>query len=361
MKPIALTLAALLAALQLHAHAQRVLPPMPPQSLGVAERQAVIAQLNQQLVDHYVFPDRAKQLGAALMDKEANGGYAAVHDTVALAKALSDDLQTQGEDLHLVVRFDPEFKPAPAIEETPIDTVLDPQAVESMAAIGYGVEAVQRLPGNVGYLEVRGFGPTEVVAPALSAAMLLLHGTDALILDLRRNRGGSPRSVVYLLSHFFALGDERHLNSIYSRKDDRTQQFWTHTAVMPRYLKPIFVLTSGQTFSGGEECAYDLQTQQRATVVGEATGGGANPGQRFALGHGLTAFIPTGRSINPITHTNWEHVGVQPDVPVAASRARSVAYVTILKGLLAKAASVNDREGLYLALTQAETEAAAGP
>jgi C-terminal processing protease CtpA/Prc len=173
-----------------------------------------------------------------------------------------------------------------------------------------------------------------MVGPAFTAAMTLLSGTDALILDLRRNGGGEPDSVAFLLSHFFPSGDVRHLNDIYTRPTGSTRQYWTLPGVELRYDKPVYVLVSPRTFSGGEECAYDFQTQKRAVLVGETTGGGANPGEDVALGGGFFAFIPTGRSINPVTKTNWEHVGVKPDIAVPAADAMKTAYAAILRSML---------------------------
>jgi C-terminal processing protease CtpA/Prc len=225
---------------------------------------------------------------------------------------------------------------------------------EDMARLAYGIGKIERLPGNVGYMEVRGFGPAEMVAPAFTAAMSLLAGSNALIIDLRRNGGGSPDSVAYLMSHFFPLGDQRHLNDIYDRPTNDTQQFWTLPSVGVRYDKPVYVLTSPRTFSGGEECAYDFQTQKRATLVGEATGGGANPGGRFSLGHGIVVNIPTGRAINPITKTSWEHTGVKPDIAVPAAQALQTAHVAILRDLLKTAKDPEEREHLQRALALTE-------
>jgi C-terminal processing protease CtpA/Prc len=119
------------------------------------------------------------------------------------------------------------------------------------------------------------------------------------------------------------------LNSLYLRPGNRTDSFFTEPTVSGSKFgadKPVFVLTSSKTFSGAEEFAYDLQTRKRATIVGETTGGGANPGRPFPLPYGLTLFVPTGRAINPITKTNWEGVGVKPDVAVEADQALEVAH-----------------------------------
>ena len=174
---------------------------------------------------------------------------------------------------------------------------------EEVTRDGFGIARVERLPGNVGYLDLRGFGPTEMVGDAYTSAMSLLAGTDALILDLRRNGGGEPSSVAWLMSHFFAEGDERHINDIYERPKDQTRQYWTSGSVKTRYLKPVYVLISGYTFSGGEECAYDFQTQKRGTLVGETTGGGANPGDFVALGHGFVG-VHSGRARDQSDHEN---------------------------------------------------------
>ena len=231
------------------------------------------------------------------------------------------------------VVYDPTFKADENDDSPPTPKQIDQQRTMT-GQFGYGIAKVERLPGNVGYLDIRGFFPADFVANGYAAAMTLLAGSDALIIDLRQNGGGDPSAVATLLSYFFAEGDSRHLNDLYWRKGNKTQQFWTAAVSGPRYTKPVYVLTSARTFSGDEECAYDFQTQKRATLVGATTGGGANPGDVFALGHSFVAFIPVGRAINPVTHTNWEHVGVKPDIAVPAVDAIKTAYVAILEKLL---------------------------
>ena len=125
--------------------------------------------------------------------------------------------------------------------------------------------------------------------------MELVSGSSGLIIDLRQNIGGDPHTIALLLSYFFDENDGRHLNDIYWRKDSTTDQFWTFPVVGPRYKGPVYVLTSPRTFSGGEECAYDFQTQKRATLVGAVAGGGANPGGPIMLVYGFVAGVPSGR------------------------------------------------------------------
>jgi C-terminal processing protease CtpA/Prc len=184
------------------------------------------------------------------------------------------------------------------------------------------------MAGDIAYIEILSFAarPREVrdeTARIMGAAA----DARALIIDLRGNGGGSPFTVALVSSYLFGPVPV-HLNSLYNRPENRTDDFFTDPGVPGRKFgpdKPIYVLTSSRTFSGAEEFAYNLQTRKRATIVGETTGGGANPGNGVPLPYGLTLFVPTGRAINPITKTNWEGVGVKPDVAVPASDALEAA------------------------------------
>jgi C-terminal processing protease CtpA/Prc len=336
----------LLPALVLALPAQEAATPVAP-----AQRKAVVEALAQVLKAQYVFPEVAEAVGKALLAKAAKGGYDGTTTAKAFAVALSADLRELGKDGHFRVRFDPQFRPRDEEERPPTKAEVAEMRL-STARRAYGLAKVEQLPGNVGYLDVRGFGPTEFVGPAFSAALSILSGTEALILDLRQNGGGDPESVAYLVSHFFEEGDTRHLNSIYNRPRNATRQYWTSPTVAPRYTRPVYVLTSARTFSGGEECAYDFQTQKRATLVGETTGGGANPGHPVALGHGFNAFIPTGRAINPVTNTNWEHVGVKPDLAVPAAEALKAAHAAILRDILSREKDAEYRKRLEAILAR---------
>ncbi len=324
-----------------------------PAKLSQSERNEVLQTLNTKLKANYVFPDVAERIVKALAAKAGRSGFATAETTASLAEALSKDLREFSDDKHFRVFVDPRFREDSSPNAIPSAEEMNEQRIDTVKR-SFGIEKLQILPGNVGYLELRGFGPTEFIGAAYTSAMSLLAGTDTLILDLRRNGGGQPASVAYLMSHFFALGDERHLNDIYNRTNNSTQQYWTLPSVTDRYTKPVYVLISPRTFSGGEECAYDFQTQKRGTLVGETSGGGANPVDGFSLGSGLVASIPTGRAVNPITKTNWEHVGVKPDLVVPAADAQQTAYVAILRTLITKSNDPSEREFLQKTLSLAE-------
>lgn len=326
-------------------------PPAP--TMTPADRAEVLATLASHLQANYIFPEVAQKLVTTLSTRAAGGRYDAATSAPALAQLLSKDLRDAADDKHFLVRYDPHFKPEEATDAPPTAEQVASDRAE-MRQMGWGIEKLERLPGNVGYLELRGFGPADLVAPAYDQAMALLAGTEALIIDLRRNGGGQPSAVAYFMSHFFAVGDERHLNDIYTRKTNSTQQYWTAPVGSERYAKPVYVLTSARTFSGGEDCAYDFQTQQRATLVGETTGGGSNPVDVFGMGHGLVVAIPVARAINPITHGNWEHVGVKPDLAVPAAQAQQAAYTAILGKLASQAQDPDERQHLQHLLSLAE-------
>ena len=332
------------------------LSPPPPADVAVdgSQRQVVVDALARALRTHYVFPDVGERSASALLEQLASGGHGQTRAR-SFADALTRSLQGLTKDKHLRVRFDPQFRGSSDPDAEP--TAEQKARFRQMAAgHNFGVAKVEVLPGNVGLFDLRGFMPKELSAATLAAAMGVLSNTEALILDLRQNGGGDPETVAFLCTYFFPEGGRVHLNDIYNRPKNETTQFWTEVSVPgARYVgKPVYVLTSARTFSGAEEFAYNLQTQERGTLVGETTGGGAHPGGLVALGHGFVAFLPTGRAINPITRTNWEGVGVKPHVPTAATAALKTAHLSALRTLLQAEKDPARRQLLEQALAQVE-------
>jgi hypothetical protein len=318
--------------------------------LNASARAAIVKTLATEMNANYIEPAVGKRVGAAIARKNAAGGYASATSAQAFSAALSKDLRELSGDLHFKARFDERFRDR--------GNAADDEGIQSVRS-GYGIEKIERLPGNVGYIELRNFGPTDLVGPAYTAAMSLMAGADALILDLRRNGGGRPESVAYLMSHFFPLGDKRHLNDIYHRASNTTWESWTLPSVTERYRKPVYVLISARTGSAGEECAYDFQ--KRATLVGETTAGAANPVSLFKVGYGIVVSIPDARSINPVTKTSWEHVGVKPDISVPAAQALQTAHAAILRNMVSSAKDDKERTKLQGLLSMVEKGEAEKP
>jgi C-terminal processing protease CtpA/Prc len=189
---------------------------------------------------------------------------------------------------------------------------------------------------NIGYIRFDAFLPPEFCGPTAVAAMNFLAHTDALIFDLRENHGGDPEMVDFIVSYLFS--QPTHINDLTNRHDNETHQFWTLPWVSgPRLVdQPVYVLTSHETFSGGEEFVFDLKTQKRATIVGEATGGGAHPVRGMPAGDHFVMRVPFGRPINPVTKGDWEGKGVEPDVQASAADALVTAEKLAVEKLATK-------------------------
>jgi C-terminal processing protease CtpA/Prc len=196
----------------------------------------------------------------------------------------------------------------------------------------FGIRRVERLDGNVGYIDLRRVAMAANAGPAIAAAMELVAGTYALILDLRHNGGGSPDGVALWCSYLLTE-EPTHLNDIFHADTGETRQFWALPYVPgTRYVdRPVYVLTGRHTFSGGEELCYNLQALGRAELIGETTGGGAHPTRGYPISRAVMIGIPFARSVNPVTGTNWEGTGVTPDVAVPEDEAYDVAYAKALR------------------------------
>jgi C-terminal processing protease CtpA/Prc len=316
--------------------------------LDAPTRALAIARLLAKLREAYVFPDVADAMAEAIGRRAAGGEYDACGAGGEFAAALTEHLQAVSRDKHLRVFFEAE----PQLPEKDAD---DEARRERQRQQGqrqnFGFARVERLPGNVGYLDLRQFASPEYAGDLAVAAMQLLAHTDALIVDLRRNGGGSPAMVALLTSYLFGP-QPVHLNSLHWREGDRLAQWWTHQYVPGKRYggdKPVYVLTSAHTFSGAEEFAYNLQQLKRATLIGETTGGGAHPGDGHQLTPHFAAFIPGGRAINPISGTNWEGTGVSPDIAVPAAEALTVAQRLALGAIIERKPSAEDRDDRALA------------
>lgn len=277
-----------------------------------------IANLN----EFYVFPETAKKMEEAIRARQKRGEYDAVTDGDAFANLLTTEFQEVSHDKHLRVTFSPMPLPSGPPGANP---GAAGEARKQMERINCGFEKVERLADNVGYVKFNMFADPEICGPTAVAAMNFLANVNAIIFDLRDNGGGDPKMVAFLSSYLFSK--PTHLNDLWERKTDMTQQYWTLPYVPGKRLdsQPAYVLTSRRTFSGGEEFTYNLKNLKRATIVGETTGGGAHPVSGHRIDDHFMIGVPFARAINPVSKTNWEGTGVEPDVKVPAAEALSTA------------------------------------
>jgi C-terminal processing protease CtpA/Prc len=304
------------------------------------------------LVERYIFPARSEQAQRLLRTRLDAGAYAPIAGPELCDQVSTDLLQATG-DKHLRLIWHERA------EDSQDEAELIKGLRERFRLENHGVRRVERLPGNVGLIELTVIPELSASAPTLTAAMQLVQHTEALILDLRPTLGGSPDAVAFFASFLFADGDTR-LSDIIEGPDGPTRQFWTVAYLPgPRYLeRDVYVLTGSTTFSGGESLAYDLQALGRAILVGEPTRGGAHPSEVVSLAEQIELRLPTARTVNPTTGSNWEGVGVQPDVVTEAYDALAAAYRRALEAIATNASRTQaSRDEAAQALVSANNSA----
>jgi len=334
-------------------------PEQPDLTIDAATRTQVIDGILKRINDSYVFPEVAKKMEQSIRERVEKKEYDQITSAKQFATKLTDDLQAVSHDKHLRVRYSNQAIPERGPQREPTAEERE-QRRRDLTWMNHGFGKVERLPGNIGYLEFFNFMDEELGADTVAAAMNFINGTDALIIDMRKNGGGNPAMVALVCSYLFSP-EPVHLNDLYWREGNRTEQFWTRKEVPgKRYLdKDVYVLTSKRTFSGAEEFTYNLKNLKRATIIGETTGGGAHPGGGFRINEHFGMFVPTGRAISPITKTNWEGTGVTPDISVPADQALLVARLMALKKTLTMAPNPDFKAGVQEEIDKLEKDLAA--
>lgn len=308
-----------------------------PPTVDADTRRQVIEGIASTLQSYYVFPELGQQMSDLLHTMLATHAYDDLTTVEGLCEWLTTNLQAISKDHHLRVRYNEEPRPLSVPDGYSDEEIAGWVAIARSA--NYGFYKIERLDGNVGYLDLRNFwDPSwDGVGDAAVGAMALLAATDALIIDLRRNTGGTP-GMVALISSYLLGAEPVHLNTIYDRISDKNFQSWSLPYIPGRRTpnKPVYVLTSKNTFSAAEEFTYNLKGLKRATIVGETTKGGAHPGRDISVTPHFRVFVPMGRPISPYTGGNWEGTGVEPDIAVTADEAFSHAYRLALNTVITK-------------------------
>jgi hypothetical protein len=301
------------------------------------EKKQVVDSIALFMKEKYVFPDKGEAMGQLVLKNLKEGKYDGISNPQDFAEALTEDLQLVNHDRHIRVMYGPEM----------IDMVRKGQKEETKKEmeeymkrqqehVNFNFEQIKILSGNVGYLKFNSFMDASNAGPTAIAAMNFLAHTDALIIDLTENGGGSPSLIQLITTYFFE--EPEHINSFYIREGDKTDQFWTLPYVPGERMTEtdIYILTSGFTFSGAEEFTYNLKNMKRAIIIGETTGGGAHPVEQHIINDNFGITIPFGKAVNPITSSNWEGTGIEPHVKAEKNNAFDVAYALALDSLFKK-------------------------
>jgi hypothetical protein len=307
-----------------------------------------IENISNLLVENYVFPDVAEKVKIQLEANLKSSAYDNIDDPMVFSQKMTEDLQAVTKDKHLRFIFNPGMasdllKGGNDEESNPL---MRKKYEDAMREENYQFKKLEILPGNIGYMDLRGF--TDATIPGAketgAAAMSFLANTEAIIFDMRENGGGDPNMVQFLCSYLFE--GKIHLNDLYYRKTNETTEYWTYETVPGKKMPnvEVYVLTSNRTFSGAEEFTYNLKNLKRATIIGEITGGGANPGGSMRVSDNFVMFVPTGKAINPITKTNWEGTGIVPDIACKKEDALTIAQIEIYKKLISKTSSEDKKK-----------------
>ncbi|HTQ97490.1 MAG TPA: S41 family peptidase, partial [Candidatus Acidoferrum sp.] len=294
-------------------------PITPADPLDAAERQRIISSLAENLKQHYADRAAAQKTADLFLAREKRGEYDDISDRPMLAAVMTQELRDATNDRDLSLDYF--SKPLPQQSQTPLPEVRA-QYREAMKQQNCTFEKVDLLPRNIGYLKLNSFPEPEVCRVAAMAAMTYINHADAVIFDLRDNRGGSPEMVQLLGSYLFD-----HPEYWYNPREATTENSWTHSPIEGNNLadKPVFILISKNTASGAEQFSYDLKMLMRATLVGETTAGAAHAGVFHRLDDHFGIGIPEVKAINPYSANDWAEVGVEPHIKSSSSDALTIA------------------------------------
>lgn len=306
--------------------------------MDAEHKSQAINEIAKVLGENYVFPDVGKKMGEFILSKLKNGDYDKIEDEPQFCNIVTQDMQSISKDKHVNLRINSIM--AEQLMKHPIDvsndTIIPVFQLEDMKRNNYGFQKVEILPGNIAYINLLGFNTMRPTNPTLTAAMKFIENCEAVIFDLRQNGGGDGETVNLLCSYF--LPPNVNINNAHFRNPDTTFESWTLKDIDGKRMLdvPVYILTSSYTFSAAEEFCFDLKYQNHAVIIGETTGGGANPNSFFPINKNIVLSSAIGQSINPVSKTNWEGTGVTPDIASDKSEALNLAKIEALSKIAEK-------------------------
>lgn len=297
---------------------------------------------------------RAAEIAAELRRRATAGVFDNEATGEALAAKLTKEIQDIENDGHLRVKYKPETADQPLLTTAQLQAAATERAsgrpVMRMApgpgdgtgaarpaprAVGGGtaeestrknfeISEARHFEGNVGYVRMDLFESASLAGETFSAAMAFLQNVDAMILDLRKNRGGAQPMVDYVASYFLPTDGRTLLTSRFRGMEPLLARTFEVPGKRMESV-PLYILISAKTFSAGEALPYILQKFGRATIVGEKTTGGGRHNALTNMGAGLEASISVSDVVHPVTKSSWQGTGVIPDIATPADQALEAA------------------------------------
>ncbi|MCF7920566.1 MAG: S41 family peptidase [Candidatus Cloacimonetes bacterium] len=289
--------------------------------------------------DVYVFHEIGEKMADFIIEQQAKGEYDNLNEIKPFCSKLTADLRTICNDKHIFVFYSPE-----EAHEVRADKGLLSAEEIALQKAAYklwyerqnnGFQKVEILPGNIGYLKLNIF-PHVHGAETCAHAMGFLAHANAIIIDLRDNGGGE--GLGDFLSSYFFTPERVLLGGARFRDSSQNSESYTLPFVPGKRLPDIdlYILLSSRSFSAAEAFAYDLQQLKRAVIVGENSKGGAHPIDVLIVKGDILTQVPIGSSYNPISKTNWEGMGVTPDIKTTEEAALNTAHITALENVIKK-------------------------
>ena len=321
--------------------------PAPPDPLTAAVRRAVVDTVAVSLERFFAVADTGRLIAEHLRRRLASGAYDKLVNPALFAEAISADMKAINGDKHLALGFrtpgpalppgTTRLPPLPVSAPAPGGGNVPPQMLLNAQRQNFSLGRLEVLPGNVGYLEIRGFSGLPQAREHLVNALRYVQHTDALIIDVRDHIGGSADLSNFLISHFTGADTLPALHVIVRGADQQFTRYTMRDVPGPRRPDvPVYILTSRGTVSAGEDFAFVMKNLGRATIVGEPTAGAGRNNPAFDVGHGFQASISISRVTDPKTGAEWEGTGVIPHVAVPPRGALEAAQVRALRALADK-------------------------
>ncbi len=295
----------------------------------------VVTEIASMIENNYFDAQTGQEVARELRQAARSGAYSKYAEPRDLAAALTAQLRRTGRHFNVV------WFPAPQVGQSSASE--DESFTRALAGGSYGIRSVSMLSGSVGYIDMRSLPyisfrrADDPARLAADAALQLVSGASAVILDLRHAIGGYPQMAGYLISAF--IEPDAEIYNVFHSRDGKQSERPAQTFHRPMSDIPLYVLVSGSTASAAESVAYTLQAAERAVILGERTRGAANPGGMLPVGHGFNVFISNATPVNPVTGTNWEGEGVQPDIVVPSQQAVQRAHIEALQQMLRQSGS----------------------